>query len=1261
MAKDAVSMVDKSNQFQYIFSESIIPQGLIEKVISKNGEFEYIITVSNKAFKKIASFNADTDMISVESGFHFLEGFNKQTLDQFYRKEQPSIFEFVYSSGDKTFKLSLNKNKDDAIIFVVQDISAFQSVRSELNEKKRQLKESQEIAHLGYWVENHGSDKHFWSEQVYKILNENPKEIVPSFNNYLNFVHKKDIKKVSKAFDEALQNKTGYEITHKLRQKNGSIKFVNQRCYTNYDYSGNPVQSIGIIQDITASEIIKEELKNSEAIFRSVFDFSPIAIVLVNENYMPVFCNNQFSQIVSLPIEDIYRKGLKDFTYPDDYESNLQKYNRLFNNEVDSFSVTKRYLRPDGSLLWAKVIVSGIKNAKGKTDMAIAMVQDISAEKKATQALIKSEYQYRTLIENANDGIGLFDYNFKPIIYNQVLHEMLGYSVEEYLKFDHNKYELFHPDDTKSAEVAINKIKAGEPARIENRMKKKDGTYSFFSISYIPVQHEDKPAILIFRRDISKRKIAEQQNEEYRLFLETIMDNLPVSLFAKTTPDFRYLYWNNTIEKSTGISAEEAIGKSDFELMQFNRLADQYRKEDEKLLRNKKRLESEHAFTNALGECKKFKTIKTLHQPHVGNPLILGISMDITQLKEAEQQIEQSTQMLKEAQKIAKLGYWEYDVKRDLFFDNLENRQILGTENLPYFINAQQFKELLFSGDQKLVEKSFQKCILKKVPGEGIIRVKSQNGVKHVSIQYRPVLDEDGVVEKLRGTCLDITRIRNSEMALRESEKRLKQAEHIAKVGYWDYDYIKKETQFSDEIWNILEVSSQVTSLGLKNFFDAVHNDDKINVTAQFQKSKNSNLPFDIEFKIVTKNDNIKHIKAIGTFVKNQEGNLVRSIGTFQDVTDLKKNELVLENLANQLIEVQHAAKIGFIEQELNSKQVKFSDNLLKVLELDKQFDISDIEIYNNLIHPDDKKTIIKTIEKSISKNQSYNIQYRLKLSAGKIKFVNEICSVKANSLPAVVTRIIQDITPRKEQKIIIDKISGGQESELLGSWEYNLSTGFLILNDTFKKHFQAIPQNNQITKEKFLQFVHLNDRFSVEKLLDESIKIQESFSLTFRLILKDFEVKYVQNYCNFYTNSAGERIMYSLVRDINDYRETLNELQDKTELFKSITENSLLGIVIYQDGKRVYANKKWANLVGFEVDKFTSDLKNHDIYKLETAELIGGLFEKWNEFQLTEFSNKINVQPLNAPQFMAEIYAKEIQYRGKNAIMIISFKIEND
>ncbi|MGE4288149.1 MAG: PAS domain-containing protein [Salinivirgaceae bacterium] len=1243
--------------YKRLFQESPIPYGIIAWD-EKQNKLQFSVAEANPALLQLLNLSAKSLPISTPEAFSLFKGYNNQFLEVFLKNPEQSQVQITYQTGQQHFRLTFSKLSVERIAFYSEDLTELHQNRTELLERKRQLKESHDLAQLGYWIENHKTNEHFWSDQIFKLLQISNQPIKPSFKNYLEYIHPNDRNQVEELYHEAKDTNTGFEINHRIKLSDNTIKYVSLRCYTNYNSKGDAAQTVGIIQDITHIEHTQQALKNSETIFRSVFENAPIAIVLVNKNYSPNFCNLQFSQITGYTMDEILQKELKDFTYPPDYKNNKQQYLRLFNGEIDSFSLTKRYRKKDSSLIWVKVVVSAIKNEHNITTMAIAMVQDISAEKKASEALIKSEYKYRTLIENANDGIGLFDLKFNPIIYNTRLYEMLGYPLEEYLKIDHTRFELFHPADVKKAQKAYETVLNKQQARIECRLRNFEGQYFYCSISYIPVLHEDKPAMLIFRRDISKRKEAELQNEEYRLFLETIMDNLPVSFFAKTTPDFRYLYWNHTIEQVTGISSEEAIGKTDMEIQHSKALAEQYLHEDTKLLKNKRKLEMEHEFTNPLGEVKHFKTIKTIHNSTAGNPIILGLSMDVTQLKDAERKIEQSTQMLKEAQKIAKLGYWEYDVKKDLFFDNSENRQILGIVDVPYFLNYKQFIELVHSTDREVVNMAFKKGISKNTAGEGIVKITSGNNIKHISINYRPISNEKNEVIKLRGTCLDITRIRQSEIALRESENRLKQAEHIAKVGYWNYNYTDKTTRFSDEVWNILEQPLSNKDIQFVDFINTVHPDDKLIVYKQFNQSKENNQPFDLEFRIITQNKKLKYIKATGTFVKNLDGTLERSIGTFQDVTGLKQNEFKLQKITSHLLNIQKLSKTGYMELNLSTKTAVYSNSLLHILELSDENAEFDTNHYQGFIHPDDKNTIEQTLKHSLEKGISHNIQYRLKLKNGKIKYVNEICSIahQNSQLESIVTRIIQDITLLKEQELEHLQLIQVKKNLQEGNWDYDEKNGMYQFNNLALSILGFEQTNQQISWSQYMQCIHPNDRYSVETLIANSIKTKSNYTLTYRIVnQKTKETRHLKDISSFIRINPDLWILHGTIRDVTDYRKTLKNLTEQSELLKTITDNALIAMVILQNDKHIYVNKRWCSLTGMKAEDAENKLTIHEIYKPETTRIIISLLVQWSKYRIKEYHNELHIKPIHAPAFYAEVYVKEIYTNNAPAFLVLA------
>ena len=140
-------------------------------------------------------------------------------------------------------------------------------------------------------------------------------------------------------------------------------------------------------------------------------------------------------------------------------------------------------------------------------------------------ALRESEERYRSLYEQASDGILLFDDN--EIIFDanpQILH-LLGYRMHEVLGV--KVLDLIHPDDLKKLPSQISRLLAGETVRLERRLKRKDGGYVTFDQS---VKRIKKNMILSFYRDISERKQAEQALTESEEKFRSIYAESPIGI-----------------------------------------------------------------------------------------------------------------------------------------------------------------------------------------------------------------------------------------------------------------------------------------------------------------------------------------------------------------------------------------------------------------------------------------------------------------------------------------------------------------------------------------------------------------------------------------------------------------------------------------------------------------------------------------------------------------------------------------------------------
>ncbi len=147
------------------------------------------------------------------------------------------------------------------LVCFCRDLSERKRNEDTLRENEANLREAQRIARLGRWELDLATQHLQWSDMVFEIFEVDPGTSVATYEAFLNVIHPDDREKVNQAYTESLANGEPYHIEHRLIMADGRIKWVNEACHTEFDEHGQPVRSVGIVQDITDRKETEEELR----------------------------------------------------------------------------------------------------------------------------------------------------------------------------------------------------------------------------------------------------------------------------------------------------------------------------------------------------------------------------------------------------------------------------------------------------------------------------------------------------------------------------------------------------------------------------------------------------------------------------------------------------------------------------------------------------------------------------------------------------------------------------------------------------------------------------------------------------------------------------------------------------------------------------------------------------------------------------------------------------------------------------------------
>jgi PAS domain S-box-containing protein len=156
------------------------------------------------------------------------------------------------------------------VIVSFTDITERRQAEERLRRSEKSLAEAQRIAHLGNWELDLVHNVLSWSAEIYRIFEIDPEKFGASYEAFLEAIHPDDRDRVNNAYTESVSSRKPYDIVHRLRMKDGRIKYVNEKCETHYAEDGKPLRSVGTVHDITERILDEQALRRLNRELRAI-------------------------------------------------------------------------------------------------------------------------------------------------------------------------------------------------------------------------------------------------------------------------------------------------------------------------------------------------------------------------------------------------------------------------------------------------------------------------------------------------------------------------------------------------------------------------------------------------------------------------------------------------------------------------------------------------------------------------------------------------------------------------------------------------------------------------------------------------------------------------------------------------------------------------------------------------------------------------------------------------------------------------------
>lgn len=388
-------------------------------------------------------------------------------------------------------------------------------------------------------------------------------------HNILDYVDEQTQKRIIKHINLVKQDKGGFLAEYKIKTSSGENKFV-EGLGTKIIFRGKPA-NIVTVRDVTPRKKAERRIKKSESFYKSIFENTGTATLLVDENNIISLVNSEFEKLSGYSRKEIEGKlNWTQFVH-EDYKDRMMEYHKLKRNWKDKTPKKFEFKFIDRNNN-VKDIILTVDLIEG-TEISVASLIDITEKKKAINALKESYELYETLVRTSPEAITLTDLKGNITYVSQRNLEMFGYEDAKEL-VGKNVLELIKADGTAEEHVLVRKLlnellEKGSIRNIIFEMKKKDGNNFTVEISASLFRDaENVPkGIIITSHDITHRKRMEEQLKKREELLTLVTDNM-LNIVGQVDSKLNFNYISPSVKQILGYSVEEVIGTSVFEFLE---------------------------------------------------------------------------------------------------------------------------------------------------------------------------------------------------------------------------------------------------------------------------------------------------------------------------------------------------------------------------------------------------------------------------------------------------------------------------------------------------------------------------------------------------------------------------------------------------------------------------------------------------------------------------------------------------------------------
>lgn len=820
----------------------------------------------------------------------------------------------------RTYESIFKRSEDGTpyqVIGIALDIENEKRTADQLQKREQQLLEAQALAKIGSFVWKPATSERDTTPQFLEILGM---ETSDGIENFLNRVHPADRPSLRTALDEIMNNRKPVDV--EFRYSNNDVqKIVWLKAAATQDIN-QPNVIKGTLMDVTDRHHMLQQLQRSEEINKKAQALTHLGNWTWDLEKDQLEWSDELYHMYELePGTPLPNEFIRSFNHPEDAPKVTEIIGASFQDHKP-YDFFYRIILKSGKVKTLHAIGEVLEDETGKAYKMIGTLQDVTEREELINKLRNGEILYKQAQSLSHIGNWRWNIHTDELEWSDEMYRIYGLEPQSE-KITLERFKSFiHPDDKGYIESSIDsgarKDKYDDVFKIITAAGDVKVVHSVAEVQYgIDGQSQ---YLLGTEQDVTEK---EELIAELRKSRELYKQALEISKVGNWTWDVKenVVIWDEQTYRNFGLVP--LVDSIDF---------DTYMSmvpEDEK-----ERLKE--AFTKCVSLQQPYNIIHSIISRDgkkrfilsKGEPLLdvngaivklVGTAQDVTEREELIQRLQRSETLYKQAQSIAHLGNWIYDVKADKLFWTDELYRIYGLEPQSEELTWNRFMEKVHEDDKEGVNAFGTEVMKTGKPFEMYHRGTRKDGVvRTLHIRGEGLLDDNGSVYQIFGTSQDVTEQQRIEQQLRENQNFIKKIADATPSIITTYNINTGKYRFiSEGIRGLLGYEPEDGFKGGVAFFaELMHPDDVLPITQKNAKAlETANAPdneeqdliVDFQYRMKRKDGEYRWFHTFGTvFDRNAHGKVENVLNISIDITDRVKAE---ETVAEQQKFISHIAE----------------------------------------------------------------------------------------------------------------------------------------------------------------------------------------------------------------------------------------------------------------------------------------------------------------------------------------------------------------